>query len=74
MPAAICYRAAHESCRNSSGRIRLVVNATLAISDFMLMLLTSALWLGSGVIGIVLLGLATCGGLCIAARHWWRSR
>jgi len=33
-----------------------VVNATLAISDFMLMLLTSALWLGSGVIGIVLLG------------------
>lgn len=51
-----------------------MVNATLAISDFMLMLLTSALWLGSGVMGIALLGLATCGGLCIAARHWWRSR
>jgi hypothetical protein len=51
-----------------------VVNATLAISDFMLMLLTSALWVGSGVIGAALLFLAACGGLCIAARHWWRTR
>jgi hypothetical protein len=51
-----------------------MVNATLAISDFMLMLLTSALWLGSGVIGVVLLGLSACGGLFIAARHWWRMR
>jgi len=51
-----------------------VVNATLAISDFMLMLLTSALWVGSGVIGAVLLGLTACGGLAIAARHWWRTR
>ena len=51
-----------------------MVNATLAISDFMLMLLTSALWVGSEVIGTVLVGLATCGGLCIAARHWWRTR
>ena len=51
-----------------------MVNATLAISDFMLMLLTSALWLGSGVIGIVLLGVAACGGIAIAARHWWRAR
>jgi len=51
-----------------------VVNATLAISDFMLMLLTSALWVGSGVIGAGLLALVTCGGLAIAARHWWRAR
>lgn len=51
-----------------------MVNATLAISDFMLMLLTSALWVGSGVLGAALLGLVTCGGLCVAARHWWRSR
>jgi len=51
-----------------------MVNATLAISDFMLMLLTSALWVGSGAIGIALLALVTCGGLAIAARHWWRTR
>lgn len=51
-----------------------MVNATLAISDFMLMLLTSALWVGSGVLGAALLFLAACGGLAIAARHWWRTR
>lgn len=51
-----------------------MVNATLAISDFMLMLLTSALWVGSGVVGTALLGLAACGGLCLAVRHWRRMR
>jgi len=51
-----------------------MLNATLAISDFMLILLTSALWVGSGVIGAALLFLTACGGLCIAARHWWRTR
>jgi len=51
-----------------------MVGATLAISDFMLMLLTSALWLGSGVAVIALLGLGCVGGLAYAARHWWRAR
>jgi hypothetical protein len=51
-----------------------MVNATLAISDFMLMLLTSALWVGSGVLAVGLIGLVACGGLAIAARHWWRTR
>ena len=51
-----------------------MVGATLAISDFMLMLLTSALWLGSGVAFITLLGLGCVGGLAYAARHWWRAR
>ena len=51
-----------------------MVGATLAISDFMLMLLTSALWVGSGVAGVALLGLGCAGGVYVAARHWWRSR
>jgi hypothetical protein len=51
-----------------------VVSATLAISDFMLMLLTSAFWVGGGVLCIGLLGLGAVGGLAIAARHWWRMR
>ncbi len=51
-----------------------MVGATLAISDFMLMLLTSALWVGSGVIGAALIFLVACGGIAIAARHWWRTR
>jgi hypothetical protein len=46
-----------------------MVNATLAISDFMLMLLTSALWVGSGVLGAALLFLAACGGLA-ALKHF----
>ena len=51
-----------------------MVGATLAISDFMLMLLTSALWVGSGVILVALLGLGCVGGLAIYARRWWRAR
>ena len=51
-----------------------MVGATLAISDFMLMLLTSALWVGSGVVGVLLLGLGCVGGLAIYARRWWRAR
>ena len=51
-----------------------MVNATLAISDFMLMLLTSALWVGSGVLGAAVLFLVACGGLAIMARRWWRAR
>jgi len=51
-----------------------MVGATLAISDFMLMLLASALWLGSGVALIVLLGLGCVGGLAMYARRWWRTR
>lgn len=51
-----------------------MVSATLAISDFMLMLLTSAFWVGGGIVCIGLLGLGTIGGLALAARHWWRMR
>ena len=51
-----------------------MVSATLAISDFMLMLLTSAFWVGGGALCIGLLGLGAIGGLAMAARHWWRIR
>jgi hypothetical protein len=51
-----------------------MVGATLAISDFMLMLLTSAFWVGAEAACIVLIGVGTIGGLAIAARRWWRAR
>ena len=51
-----------------------MVGATLAISDFMLMLLTSALWVGSGVVVVALLGLGCAGGLGMCARRWGRAR
>jgi hypothetical protein len=51
-----------------------MVGGVLAISDFMLMLVTSALWVGAGLLCAGLLGIGTVGGLAIAARHWWRTR
>jgi hypothetical protein len=51
-----------------------MVNATLAISDFMLMLVTSALWVGGVVLGTGLAGIGALGGLAIVARRWWRMR
>jgi hypothetical protein len=51
-----------------------VVSATLAISDLMLILLTSAFWVGGGIVFIGVLGLGAIGGLAMAARHWWRMR
>ena len=51
-----------------------MVGGVLAISDFMLMLVTSALWVGAGILCTGLLGIGTVGGIAIAARHWWRTR
>jgi hypothetical protein len=49
-----------------------MVGATLAISDFMLMLITSALWVAGGLLCAGMLGLGAIGGLAIVARRWWR--
>ena len=51
-----------------------MVGGVLAIGDFMLMLMTSALWVAGGVVFAGWIGVGTIGGLAIAARHWWRSR
>ncbi len=51
-----------------------MVGGVLAIGDFMLMLVTSALWVAAGILCAGLVGLGTIGGLAIAARHWWRTR
>lgn len=51
-----------------------MIGGVLAIGDFMLMLVTSALWAAAGVTFIGLLGIGTIGGLAVAARHWWRGR
>jgi hypothetical protein len=51
-----------------------MVGGVLAIGDFMLMLVTSALWVAGGIACAGLVGLSAVGGLAIAARHWWRTR
>ncbi len=51
-----------------------MVGGVLAIGDFMLMLATSALWVGAGAFGVAAVGVGTIGGLALAARRWWRMR
>ncbi len=51
-----------------------MVQAFAAIADFMLILLSSALWVGAGIVGAGLLGLGALGGVFLAARRWWRLR
>ena len=51
-----------------------MVGGVLAIGDFMLMLVMSALWVAGGLLCAGLVGVGTIGGLAIAARHWWRGR
>ena len=51
-----------------------MVGGVLAISDFMLILLTSALWVGAGAAALGLAGLGTIGGIAYAACRWWRAR
>ncbi|UAK26174.1 hypothetical protein [Sphingomonas nostoxanthinifaciens] len=51
-----------------------MVHATAAIGDFMLILISSALWVGGGLVGAGLLGLGALGGLAFAFRRWWRVR
>lgn len=51
-----------------------MVRAFTAIADFMLILLSSAMWVGAGIVGAGLLALCTVGGAFLAARRWWRLR
>jgi hypothetical protein len=51
-----------------------MIGGVLAIGDFMLILVTSALWVGAGVLAVGLLGAGTVGGMVLAVRRWWRVR
>ncbi|WP_404713529.1 hypothetical protein [Sphingomonas sp. MMS24-J13] len=51
-----------------------MLHAFAAIADFMLILLTSALWVGAGIVGAGLIGLGAVGGAFLMARRWWRLR
>jgi hypothetical protein len=49
-----------------------MVNATLAIGEFMLMLVSAALWVGGGFLLAGLAGLGAIGGVAVAAWRRWR--
>ena len=51
-----------------------MVQATTAIGDFMLILMTSALWVGAGILGAGTLCCGALGGLALAMRRWRRLR
>jgi hypothetical protein len=51
-----------------------MVNATLAIGEFMLMLVSAAVWVGGGILLAGLAGLGALGGAVFVARRWWRTR
>lgn len=51
-----------------------MVHLTLAIADFMIILITAALWAAASAGGAVVLGLAALGGLVWGVRRLVRRR
>lgn len=51
-----------------------MVHLTLAIADFMMILITAALWAAASAGGAVLLGLAALGGVVWGVRRLVRRR
>ncbi|HET8612341.1 MAG TPA: hypothetical protein VFL92_06200 [Sphingomonas sp.] len=51
-----------------------MVHLTLAIADFMMILITAALWAAASAGGAVLAGLATLGGCFWCVRRWRKRR
>jgi hypothetical protein len=51
-----------------------VVHLTLAIADFMMILITAALWAAASAGGVVLIGLAALGGVVWGVRRMVRRR
>jgi uncharacterized membrane protein YesL len=51
-----------------------MVQAFAAIADFMLILLTSALWVGASIMGVGFLGVCALAAAFVVARRWWRLR
>lgn len=51
-----------------------MVHLTLAIGDFLLILLGAALWTGGGIVAAGLAGLGAIGGIVLAVRNWRRMR
>ena len=50
-----------------------MVGLTLAIGDFMVLLVTSVLWVGAGFAGVAAGVLVMIGGGWLLARHLWRG-
>ena len=50
-----------------------MIHAAAAIGDFMLILVTSALWVGAGMAAVAASAFGALGGVFLAARHWWRT-
>jgi hypothetical protein len=51
-----------------------MIGATLAIGDFMLLLMTSVLWTAAGIGATVALYAGLGGGILLTARHFLRHR
>ena len=51
-----------------------MVHLTLAVGDFLLILLGAAMWIGGGIVAAGLLGLGTIGGIFWAVRKRRRLR
>lgn len=51
-----------------------MVHLTLAVGDFLLILLGAALWIGGGIVAVGLLGLGAIGGIFLAVRKRRRLR
>jgi hypothetical protein len=51
-----------------------MVHAFAAIADFMLILISSALYVGAGIVGVGLLGIGAVSGVFLVARRLWRLR
>jgi hypothetical protein len=49
-----------------------MVGLTLAIGDFMMLLISAALWTGGGFVLIALAGICAIGGIAMLARKLWR--
>ena len=51
-----------------------MLHLTLALGDFMLILIGAAMWIGAGIAGVGLLGLGAIGGAAFAIRRHRRER
>ena len=51
-----------------------MIQATTAIGDFMLILVTAALWAALQIGALALLTVAGLSGTAWSARSWWRRR
>ncbi|MEH3106229.1 MAG: hypothetical protein PGN09_02780 [Sphingomonas fennica] len=51
-----------------------MIQATVAIGDFLLILMTSALWGAAQLAGVAAIGAGALGGAALGGRALWRRR